>query len=114
MEIIDKSTNELKYKSDMPIIYVADYYFKETKGIKKKEHILKDELYCSAQDRNLNYYKRKLNVKEDKKIKLVFEITKIVLTMKVSYTQIGFNQISKVETKEEFETRNKKDWFNKM
>lgn len=118
MEVIDKSKNKLEYESDQPIIYLADIYFKETrvlKGSKKIEnHYLNEQVFCqsncdSTNAFQLSQFRTKIGIKKDSQ----FEIIKVVLRKKVGYSQIGYKGVSSV-IEQEFEVRNRKDWFNKM
>src|SRR5579859_2389049 len=99
MKIIDKSTNTLEYESNLPIIYIADIYFKElkiVKGIKKiNDYLLKEQVYCNTVDYGTNEFfhqrwKDKLKIKEPKNdlSKYEFSIEKIILKKKIGYSQI--------------------------
>lgn len=94
MEIIDNSKNELEYHLSNPIIYLADFYFKETlnsKKIKKttKTHILKEKLFCNNKEEGTkNYYIKKFRIELGIKDDSEFEIEKVVLTKKINYSNI--------------------------
>lgn len=95
MEIIDNSKNELSYYSEFPIIYLADFYFSEhylSKKIKRKmikNHVIKNHIYCNNSDINtnkffMNRFKSSLKIKPESELL----INKIVLTSKISYSNI--------------------------